>query len=127
MGWPLLALSPGHTSHPQALAGPSQHSLLQIENLLLSNQGTVKLCDFGSATTVSHYPDYSWSAQKRALVEEEVSPGLVGIQGQAQAKLHPVCPSMNMSFEARPSSTPLSSALWLPRGSVMWGRHSLNS
>ena len=44
-----------------------------MENLLLSNQGTIKLCDFGSATTISHYPDYSWSAQRRALVEEEVS------------------------------------------------------
>lgn len=44
----------------------------QIENLLISNQGTIKLCDFGSATTVSHYPDYSWSAQKRSMVEDEV-------------------------------------------------------
>lgn len=43
--------------------------------MLLSNQGTIKLCDFGSATTISHYPDYSWSAQRRALVEEEVSRG----------------------------------------------------
>lgn len=39
---------------------------------MLSHQGTIKLCDFGSATTVSHAPDYSWSAQRRALVEEEV-------------------------------------------------------
>lgn len=46
--------------------------LTQIENLLISNQGTIKLCDFGSATTVSHYPDYSWSAQKRSMVEDEV-------------------------------------------------------
>lgn len=45
---------------------------LQIENLLISNQGTIKLCDFGSSTTVSHYPDYSWSAQKRSMVEDEV-------------------------------------------------------
>lgn len=44
----------------------------KVENLLISNQGTIKLCDFGSATTVAYYPDYSWSAQKRALVEEEV-------------------------------------------------------
>ena len=46
--------------------------VLQIENLLISNQGTIKLCDFGSSTTVSHYPDYSWSAQKRSMVEDEV-------------------------------------------------------
>ena len=45
---------------------------LKVENLLVSNQGTIKLCDFGSATTIAYYPDYNWSAQKRALVEEEV-------------------------------------------------------
>lgn len=45
---------------------------LKVENLLISNQGTIKLCDFGSATTIAYYPDYNWSAQKRAVVEEEV-------------------------------------------------------
>ncbi|XP_049742474.1 cyclin-G-associated kinase isoform X1 [Elephas maximus indicus] len=52
---------------------PITHRDLKVENLLLSDQGTIKLCDFGSATTVSHYPDYSWSAQKRAMVEEEIT------------------------------------------------------
>ncbi|KFV91096.1 Cyclin-G-associated kinase, partial [Eurypyga helias] len=46
---------------------------LKVENLLISNQGTIKLCDFGSATTIAYYPDYNWSAQKRALVEEEIT------------------------------------------------------
>lgn len=45
---------------------------LQIENLLISHQGTIKLCDFGSSTTIAYYPDYSWSAQKRSMVEDEV-------------------------------------------------------
>ncbi|XP_007671016.1 cyclin-G-associated kinase isoform X2 [Ornithorhynchus anatinus] len=49
------------------------HRDLKVENMLISNQGTIKLCDFGSATTVSHYPDYSWTAQKRAMVEEEIT------------------------------------------------------
>ncbi|KAI2533344.1 GAK isoform 3, partial [Pan troglodytes] len=53
--------------------GSGREYALKVENLLLSNQGTIKLCDFGSATTISHYPDYSWSAQRRALVEEEIT------------------------------------------------------
>ncbi|KAM4808859.1 cyclin-G-associated kinase [Rhinophrynus dorsalis] len=52
---------------------PIIHRDLKVENLLISNQGTIKLCDFGSATTIAHYPDYSWTAQKRAIVEDEVT------------------------------------------------------
>ncbi|XP_029457666.1 LOW QUALITY PROTEIN: cyclin-G-associated kinase [Rhinatrema bivittatum] len=52
---------------------PIIHRDLKVENLLISNQGTIKLCDFGSATTIAHYPDYSWSAQKRAIVEDEMT------------------------------------------------------
>ncbi|XP_068089995.1 cyclin-G-associated kinase isoform X2 [Hyperolius riggenbachi] len=52
---------------------PIIHRDLKVENLLVSNQGTIKLCDFGSATTIAHYPDYNWTAQRRATVEDEVT------------------------------------------------------
>ncbi|XP_069092802.1 cyclin-G-associated kinase [Pleurodeles waltl] len=52
---------------------PIIHRDLKVENMLISNQGTIKLCDFGSATTIAHYPDYNWSAQKRATVEDEIT------------------------------------------------------
>ncbi|XP_051875852.1 LOW QUALITY PROTEIN: cyclin-G-associated kinase [Pristis pectinata] len=52
---------------------PIIHRDLKVENLLVSHQGTIKICDFGSATSIAHYPDYTWSAQRRAMVEEEIT------------------------------------------------------
>ena len=49
---------------------------VQVENLLLSSSGVIKLCDFGSATTQHISPDNSWSATQRGLVDEEVSMGI---------------------------------------------------
>lgn len=35
--------------------------------------GTIKLCDFGSATTDVYSPNPSWSANQRNMLEENVS------------------------------------------------------
>ena len=45
----------------------------QVENLLLSAGGMVKLCDFGSATTQTHTPDHTWTPMRRSTVEDEAS------------------------------------------------------
>ena len=46
--------------------------IFQIENLLISDKGVIKLCDFGSATTDALYPDDTWSALQRSMAEDEV-------------------------------------------------------
>lgn len=45
----------------------------QIENFLLTADGELKLCDFGSATTETYAPDVSWSAQQRDTLEDQVN------------------------------------------------------
>lgn len=48
------------------------HRDLKIENLLIGSDGSIKLCDFGSATTVMFQPDVSWSAGQRSMLEDNV-------------------------------------------------------
>ena len=40
--------------------------------MLLSDDGVIKLCDFGSATNEQIHPDTSWTSIQRGLAEEEV-------------------------------------------------------
>jgi cyclin G-associated kinase len=52
---------------------PIVHRDLKLENFLISTSYSVKLCDFGSATTAVFQPDDSWSANKRSLIEDEIA------------------------------------------------------
>ncbi|XP_065572360.1 cyclin-G-associated kinase-like isoform X2 [Artemia franciscana] len=55
-----------------SLSPPVVHYDLKVENLLLTADGFVKLCDFGSAMTETYTPDVTWNSQKRALLEDEL-------------------------------------------------------
>ncbi|XP_059616467.1 cyclin-G-associated kinase-like [Phlebotomus argentipes] len=62
------AVSHLHSQHP-----PITHRDIKIENFLLANDGLLKLCDFGSATTDIYTPDMSWSAQQRNNLEDQLA------------------------------------------------------
>ena len=46
---------------------------IKLENLLLTEDLSVKLCDLGSASTKQHYPDQNWSMNQRTLLEDELA------------------------------------------------------
>lgn len=39
---------------------------------MISDDGKIKLCDFGSCTTKVYKPDENWTSQQRALLEDKV-------------------------------------------------------
>jgi cyclin G-associated kinase len=62
------ALSHMHSQNP-----PIIHRDLKIENLLISKDGAIKLCDFGSATIEIYRPDLTWSANQHSSIEEHMA------------------------------------------------------
>lgn len=56
-----------------SLPEPIIHRDLKIENLLISNDGIIKLCDFGSATLQVFRPDITWTSNQRSTLEDNVS------------------------------------------------------
>ncbi|CAH1155898.1 unnamed protein product [Phaedon cochleariae] len=60
-------------AHMHSQVPPIIHRDLKIENLLISSESTIKLCDFGSATTEIFRPDLSWSAHQHSTLEEDMA------------------------------------------------------
>eukprot|EP00092_Neocalanus_flemingeri_P012469 GFUD01013442.1.p1 GENE.GFUD01013442.1~~GFUD01013442.1.p1 ORF type:complete len:1133 (-),score=359.01 GFUD01013442.1:1165-4563(-) len=52
---------------------PVTHRDIKLENLLVTGDGLVKLCDLGSATTTVHSPNPDWSMNQRTMLEDELA------------------------------------------------------
>jgi len=52
---------------------PVTHRDIKLENLLVTKDNAVKLCDLGSATTAVHSPNQDWSMNQRTMLEDELA------------------------------------------------------
>ncbi|VDK43280.1 unnamed protein product [Taenia asiatica] len=68
----ILAQTSRAIQHMHKQSPPIIHRDLKIENILLSESFTIKLCDFGSATTETFAPTVAWSAVERGRVQESL-------------------------------------------------------
>ncbi|EUB59717.1 Cyclin-G-associated kinase [Echinococcus granulosus] len=68
----ILAQTSCAIQHMHKQSPPIIHRDLKIENILLSESFTIKLCDFGSATTEAFAPSVTWSAVERGRVQESL-------------------------------------------------------
>lgn len=60
--------------HMHGQSPPITHRDIKIENFLICpDSQSIKLCDFGSATTETYQPDLSWNAQQRNMLEENLA------------------------------------------------------
>jgi len=68
MGCLIRALQVLHTR-----STPVTHRDIKLENLLVTGDNLIKLCDLGSATTAVHSPNQDWSMNQRTLLEDELA------------------------------------------------------
>ena len=52
---------------------PVIHRDIKLENLLITGDNHVKLCDLGSASTTSYSPNSNWSMNQRTMLEDEMA------------------------------------------------------
>jgi serine/threonine protein kinase len=64
------------------------HRDIKLENLLVTGENLIKLCELGSATiAVHHSPNQDWSLNQRTFLEDELAPHVQG-SGNAGHLVH---------------------------------------